>query len=50
MALPAFIISSAVHDYTVGVGVGFFAPIFLIMFAGIGGVLIGINTRLLYNN
>ena len=37
-ALPAFLLSSAVHDYHVGVGMGFFTPIFLIMFAGIGGV------------
>ena len=41
VALPAFLLSSAVHDYHIGVGMGFFAPIFLIMFAGIGGTLAG---------
>lgn len=39
VALPAFVLSSAVHDYHIGVGMGFFSPIFLIMFAGIGGAL-----------
>jgi hypothetical protein len=41
VALPAFILSSAVHDYHIGMATGFFTPLFLIMFAGIGGMAVG---------
>lgn len=37
VALPAFLLSSMVHDYHIGVAMGFFTPLFLILFAGIGG-------------
>ena len=34
---PVFLVSSLYHDYHVSMGVGFFAPVFIVMFAGAGG-------------
>jgi len=39
---PVFLVSSLFHDYHISVGVGFFAPVFLVLFAGIGGILIDV--------
>lgn len=39
-ALPAMIISSILHDFFTGVSMGFFAPVFIVLFAIIGGIVL----------
>lgn len=35
------------HDYHIGMAMGFFTPLFLVMFAGIGGMAIGNNVMIM---
>ena len=35
--LPAIVISALLHDFLTGIGMGFFLPVFVILFAFIGG-------------
>ena len=38
-ALPAIILSSILHDFFTGVSMGFFAPVFIVLFATCGGIV-----------
>ena len=48
-ALPAFLASSLMHDFHLGIAMGFFTPIFLIMFAGIGGLLLRMTLSVIHD-
>ena len=37
-AIITFFLSSLVHDYQLGAALGYFTPVFLVLFTGCGGV------------